>query len=315
MRRAALALALCSAALATGPSASAFGTINELGQHAEHERITRWGLAEAGLGPATLDQLAGATGTFGAVGAPDKPGRGLADVKAAHCDGGDYLPTPGYGQGEAEARAHLEACRAWMFTNLDQAVDDAAGMIQITPSSLALGCAFDGKRRGSAKCLVLEDLGLAFHVSQDFYAHTNWVDRPAPGAVGPDNPPGLGHAEPAPWIDPAHRDTAFPAGLISGCYDGFPEPLHCGAHGPNPRVAHRWLNKDEGVIDVAARTIAPGETTRGKVEGNFERAVTAAVADTRGKWAWFAAQLTARYGAARGAEMLCLLRSDDAAGC
>jgi hypothetical protein len=33
-----------------------------------------------------LDQLAGKNNTFGAVGAPDNPLRGLMSEKAAHCD-------------------------------------------------------------------------------------------------------------------------------------------------------------------------------------------------------------------------------------
>jgi hypothetical protein len=58
--------------MATGlaPSGLAFGTIEGLGQSSEHEKITRLGLKEAGLGPDTLTALAGERGAFGAVGAP-----------------------------------------------------------------------------------------------------------------------------------------------------------------------------------------------------------------------------------------------------
>src|SRR5438067_7273412 len=57
----------------------AFGTINGLGQRAEHERIVRAALAcppgvksdGSCFEPRSLDQLAGHAGTFGAVGAPD----------------------------------------------------------------------------------------------------------------------------------------------------------------------------------------------------------------------------------------------------
>ncbi|HVN01872.1 MAG TPA: hypothetical protein VMT68_16860 [Caulobacteraceae bacterium] len=299
--------------MAQGP-ALAFGTINWLGQHAEHEHITRWGLADAGFGPATLDVLAGKTGTFGAVGAPDRPDRGLLDVKAAHCDGGDHLDRPGYPQSEAEARARLQDCRAWIFANLDRAAKDAGGLAKAAPASADLDCALDGQRRGSAKCLVLEDLGLALHATQDFYAHTNWVDRPAPGPITVENPPGLGHEGSAPWLDPT-LDAPFPAGLISGCYDGFPETRYCGAGGPNPRVQHRNLNKDEGVIDERAGVIHAGETPRGRVEGNFQRAVAAAVADTKSKWAFFEARVRQTYGPARAAEVLCLIRADRPSAC
>ena len=296
------------------PSAAAFGTINWLGQHAVHERMTRWALADAGIGPATLGALAGAPGSFGAVGAPDKPGRGLLGTKAAHCDGGDYLLTPGYPQTQEAAQFRLEACRAWIFSNLARAVEDAAGLAKSDPRSTSLGCDFDGHRRGSAKCLVLEDLGLAFHAAQDFYAHTNWVDRPAPGRTTVDDPPGLDNDRPAPWIDP-RRNVTFPAGLISGCYDGFPERRHCGAGGLNPRVAHHTLNKDRGVIDVSARTIGQGETPRGRINENFQRAAAAAIADTRDKWAYLEEQLVATYGAERTTEIACLLRSDLASSC
>lgn len=294
--------------------AFAFGTINWLGQHAEHERITRWALSDVNIGPATFDELAGAPGSFGAVGAPDKPGRGLLDHKAAHCDGGDYLAVPGYPQTQVEAQARLEACRAWMFSNLEHAVQDAAGLAKSDPKSTALGCDFDGHRRGSAKCLVLEDLGLAFHTAQDFYAHTNWVDRPAPGPISVANPPGLDNSGPAAWIDP-RQSIPLPAGLISGCYDGFPERHHCGAGGPNPRVAHHALKKDDGVIDVGKRTVGQGETPRGRIEGNFQRAVAAAIADTRDKWAYFEERLVATYGKARASELTCLVRSDQGSSC
>lgn len=307
--RAVAAALLAALALAPPAPVAAFGTINSFGQHAEHERITRWALKSAGFGAQTLGQLAGAKGAFGAVGAPDNPLRGLLDVKAAHCDGGDHLDTPGYAQSKADAQKRLEDCRAWMADHIRQAVSDAAQLSATSPDTLALACSFDGRRRGSAKCDVLEDLGIAFHASEDFYAHTNWVDHPAPGAITTDNPPGLGNTAPAPWLD-LRQPAPFPSGLISGCYDGFPEQFHCGG-----RVAHRNLNKDEGLIDVEHETIAHGETRRGAVDGNFERAVAAAVADTRDKWAFFTEQLAAAYGPDRGRQLVCLVRSDTPAGC
>ena len=64
--------------LAAAPAAQAFGTINGLGQNAEHEKITRLALRCGGslsdrdcFGPRTLDVLAGKRGTFGMVGGPD----------------------------------------------------------------------------------------------------------------------------------------------------------------------------------------------------------------------------------------------------
>jgi hypothetical protein len=59
MRRIVLALA---AATTFAVPALAFGTIEGLGQSSEHEKITRLGLKDAGLGPDTLTALAGERG-------------------------------------------------------------------------------------------------------------------------------------------------------------------------------------------------------------------------------------------------------------
>ncbi|HLI67617.1 MAG TPA: hypothetical protein VKU90_14735 [Caulobacteraceae bacterium] len=309
---AAATLAAILAALAQ--PAGAFGTLNILGQHSEHQRITRWALADAGLGRKTMDALAGVDGRFGAVGAPDDPFRGLLGVKAAHCDGGDYLDTPDYPHPRDAAQARLETCRRWIFDHLDQAVRDAGALATPRREDGAVpSCAFDGRRAGSARCLVLEDLGLAFHAAQDFYAHTNWVDHATPGPIGPANPPGLAQDGRSAWIDP-RRNSPFPSGLISGCYDGFPEWLHCGALFGPARAQHRYLNKDEGEIDVAAQTVGPGETPRGRIDDNFQRAVRAAVADTRSKWLYVEDRIRAAYGADAN-RILCRLTSDTPATC
>lgn len=277
------------------PQALAFGTVRGLlGQNAEHERITRQGLSGLGFGANSLSELAGATGTFGAVGAPDRPGRGLMDRKEAHCDGGDYFDTPGYAQARSTAEAQLAACRGWIMANLDEAVRDAAGLVKpnldLDSTSIFGGCNYNGAK-GRAKCNVLEDLGLALHAAQDFYSHTNWVDAPRP-APTIDNPPGLDNGGPAPWLSPG--GSPFPAGLISGCYDGFPEALHCGG-----RIKHATLNKD----------------TADTARGGYAKAMDVAAADTRAKWAFFESQLVARYGAARGQKMVCVIKSDSPSQC
>ncbi len=163
--------------------------------------------------------------------------------------------------------------------------------------------------RGVHTCNVLENLGLAFHAAQDFYAHTNWVDQPAAGPIGLANPPGLGNSGPAPWLDPGQR-TAPPAGLMSGCFDGIPEKLHCSGH-----VRHADLNKDTGPIDPRTGRAGVGTSKRGAVQGNFARAVAAAVADTRAKWAWFEARVMVTYGKTRGAAIVCAVRNDDQGVC
>lgn len=307
-------IVVLAATMALATTASAFGTINGLGQSAEHEKITRLGVRSFKLGPRTLDDLAGKRGTFGAVGAPDNPLRGLLTTAKAHCDGGDTLAIPGYRQDAATARAHLEACRSWMFRYLGRAVRaagrllDGDGRIRSSQIPTFVSCTFNGKS-GRAKCDVLEALGLALHASQDFYAHTNWTDRAVAGAPNVDNPPGLGHAEPAAFINPAQRG-AFPAGLISGCFAGLPERAFC-----RGRVRHAVLNKDNGMIHPGNGTIGQGKTTRGKVDGNFKRAVRAAIADTRAKWRFFEARVMAKYGRRKGRTIVCAIRRDDPSGC
>ncbi len=316
IRLAACTVGSAIVALASGDGALAFGTTHALGQNAEHERITRnaFGCPGAGaacLQPKTLDEFAGASGSFGAIGAPDRGS--LIFQHKAHCDSGDHLDLAGYAQSAQKARANLEDCRAWMGAKLGEAVADAAGLLdrqgKVRGDQAGLGCVFVGGFKGRAKCNVLEDFGVLLHASQDFYSHTNWVDRPDPARpIGPANPPGLGKTGAAPWIS-LRADTPFPAGLMSGCFVSLPESRFCN-EGPGGRVKHAALNKDEGAIDPA---IGAGVTDRGKVQDNFRRAVEAAIADSRDKWDLLRQRLVSTYGAAKGAAMACTLSRDDPA--
>lgn len=318
MRFGAIGMAAVLALVSFG-GASGFGTISGLGQDREHERITRRALGcgaspeAACFEPGTLDELAGKRRTWGAVGAPDNPARGLLLSSEAHCDNGDWLPTPGYPHTQAAARARLTGCRDGMKAHLDAAVRDASGLVdaaghvQGSQVPTLVDCAFDGAK-GRAKCDVLEDLGLLLHASQDFYSHSNWADHAAPGLTALDNPEGLGHAGPAPWLDLRRTDPAFPAGLITGCFDKI--SLVSPAKGCPGHVKHEDLNKDKGRIDPA---IGAGTTNRGKVDGNFASAVQAAIADTRDKWATLRERLVATYGPVRGARMICAITHDDPA--
>ncbi len=304
---------VCACLAAT--EAYAFGTINMAGQNAEHEKITRAALGE--LGPKTLDELAGKKGTFGAVGAPDRPGRGLLADSAAHCDNGDYLDVKSYPQSKAEAQAKLETCRDAMFANFDRALAAAGELAELDPAKTALNCLFDAKT-GSAKCRVLDALGLVFHASQDFYSHTNWVDKAGPTPVGAENPPELAQSGLAPWIDPG-ADAEFPDGLISGCFVSKPESAFCNYGGVGPiasknRVKHSALNKDTGPIGPTGAT-GKGTSARGKHSGNFERAVAAAIADTRAKWDLFKARVTETYGPTESSRIICALETDAAGDC
>ena len=297
-------------------AAYAFGTMNSLGQRAEHEKITRLSLAELGIGPRTMLALAGKGGTFGAVGAPDVR---LLSQASAHCDGGDALDVPGYPQSRSDALAHLEACRRWIFDNLEQAVQDANALVDadgdVDGSQIPtlISCTYTGTK-GRAKCNVLEDLGVALHASQDFYSHSNWVDIPEPGALGATNPPGLGQDGRAPWLDPRLAEGP-PDGLISSCYEGPLETLRCNYGGGKQRIKHQFLNKDLGTIGASATAAGPGRTERGKVDRNFQRAVAAAVQDSRDKWQYFEERILAVYGSRRGTAMICAMRSDDPDRC
>lgn len=304
-------------------SVKAFGTIKGAGQNTEHGRITRHALAcgpESAAGTCfekkTLDSLAGKSGTFGAVGAPDR-GRGNL-TSFAHCSGGDFLDVPGYPQSKAEANAVLKECRTYMVQNLSHAVTDAADLlndqngIRSGEVSMRFGCVYKGSTHGRAKCDILAHMGRILHASQDFYSHGNWVDRQdVASVITAKNPPGLGNRGAAPWLDLRVAEPAFPDGLISGCFDNISfldENRGClygdnGAH----RVRHGNVNKDTGEIDPE---IGEGTTPRGAVNDNFRHAVEAAIIDSADKWATYRELLIATYGEARGNIMICALTSD-----
>lgn len=285
---------------------------NNLGS--EHEKITRAAIHE--LGPLTLRQLAGGGGYAGAVGAPDDPDRELIGQASAHCDAGDFLDREGgYGQPLEQAQAALTSCRNFIISNIDRAVALSGSLLKADPGAVRLECDFNSDR-GPTKCRVLAHLGLAFHAAQDFYANSNWVDRPANGPVSGTNPPGLGQSGRARWLDPRLQEN-FPDGLLSGC----PGDLHLmgvtigceyGALPPivgGTRVLRKDLAKSNGPIGRGAG--GTGTTPRGAINGNFSRAVSAAVEDTADKWAFFRARVLETYGRTRGENILCTLGQDD----
>ena len=312
-------LALLVIVLTASTPASAFGTINTLGQNAEHERITKSALRSLGFGSKTLSELAGKRGTFGAVGAPDNPLRGLISTPFAHCDGGDTLNTLGYPQSKIAAAEKLNQCRKWIFRHLNNAVRHAGavadknGRIDNSQIPTFLPCVFNGKK-GRAKCNVLGSLGVAFHAAQDFYSHTNWTDRAANNSVGPSNPPGLGRSGRAPWLDPRLRKR-MPPGLISGCFEGIPENRYCTYDGGKLRIRHKVLNKDKGLIDTRTGRAKVALSSRGKIRGNFSRAVEAAIADTSDKWAYFEERIKSTYGSRRARAIICAIKSDNPSDC
>lgn len=297
--------------------ALAFGTVNLLGQNAEHERITRRALGcnlPGGPGATTcfkdktLQDLAGRAGTWGAVGAPDNPTNGRTNDPKSHCDDGDFLSVPNYPQTAQQAQAALQECRNWMIANINKAVEDAQPLVKnhsLVDKEIptVFNCTFNYKA-GRAYCNVLEAFGAALHAAQDFYSHSNWVDQPKPNnPISIINPPGLAQAGRSSWLDLRNPSPPFPQGLITGCFKGLPPD---GTSGCPNRVTHYALNKDKGTIDPA---IGAGSTPRGMFGGNFSRAVEAATADTRDKWALLQEKLVARYGAGDGGLMICALVS------
>jgi hypothetical protein len=312
---------LISGLLIVPGGAFAFGVDpgnNNLGS--EHEKITRAAVRD--LEPLTLRELAGDGDHAGAVGIPDDPDRGLVNQASAHCDAGDFLETDGeYAQSREQAQKALSSCRDFMISNIEHAVALAGGLYKGAPEAMGLNCNFTADTH-SVKCKVLAHLGLAFHAAQDFYAHSNWVDRPAAGRVTGKNPPGLGQSGRARWLDPRLKEE-FPQGLISGCPGDLRllgVTVGCG-YGDLPpvlgkmRILREDLGKTRGPIGRGAG--GTGTTPRGAMNGNFSRAVSAAVEDTADKWAFFRERVLETYGRTRGATILCILEKDsaDAAGC
>jgi len=343
----ALALLITQCCLRVG----AFGTINEpvlLGQHNEHEMITRLafqcpkGRKSDGVcfEPRSLDQLAGyhlhvlgwaipGAGFNGAVGAPDTLDP-IPEGPEAHCDDADYLDIPGYPQTRAQATARLQVCIDHLRTRFHQALVAAARLLDdrkriredmVDISSPLFGdCTYafpklQGDTSGRAKCRTLEGLGRALHGVQDFYSHSNWVDSADPNLpIGVSNPPGLGIAVTAPFLDlratdpiPAHQ---IPINLSTGCFalpDTYPGVGEC-----EGRITHHTLSKDNGVIhlDGSFGEVWLG-SPRSRISDNFRRAVEAAVQSSRDTWAALQDAIRDRYGAIRGNLMICALIRDN----
>jgi len=238
----------------------AFGTINEpglIGQHCEHERITRAAFAcppgvEVSDGRCfegwSLDQLAGTSGpdgyvgqgTNGAVGAPDMLDP-TPEGPEAHCDNADFLDTVSLGLGDVyprtreEATASLQACinhlRSRFEEGLDAAdkiVDEGARILSPHVDLSLSNCRFSFpdlqmhifKR---SKCSAIEGFGRALHGVQDFYAHSNWADDAAP-PFSLSNPPGLRRADNPIFLDlRGENDVAdqVPFNLSTGCFGGI----------------------------------------------------------------------------------------------
>ncbi|KAK1831290.1 Opticin [Podospora conica] len=339
-------------ALALPALAVAFGTVNGvLGQHNEHEMVTRLafqcpkGQKSDGMcfEPRSLAQLAGyhsnfmgfpipGAGSNGAVGAPDMLDP-IPEGPEAHCDDADFIDIPGYPRTREQANAALQTCIDHLRGRFHQAwaaaarlLDDKGrvqrDMTDIKPGSFGGDCTFafaslQTNEGGRAKCNVIEGLGRALHGVQDFYAHSNWVDRSDPSQpISHVNPPGLARTDRAPFLtDLAATGPINPAqipyNLSTGCFV-LPDKTP-GVGGCTDRVTHHTLTKDHGIIYLNGSfgTAGPDTPRSESVPGNFELAVQAAVEDSRAVWANLRTKLRQEFGEARGDLMICALVSDN----
>jgi hypothetical protein len=334
MRTTAVAASVGIAVLAVvgAPPIQAFGTYNSpsvLGQQAEHERITRV-LAQDGFAPRTLDLLAGTAGKLGAVGAPDDavdsslvPGRGLGPGEK-HCDNGDYLDLAGYPQSRDTAARELTTCFRYYEQLLDRALDAAAAMVDEAGTvnakeATAASCSFPyaiGKRDKTAKCEVLNRLGRALHLAEDFWSHSNWADAADPGKpISIQNPPGLGRTDAPDGLRyPGGGSATVPDGLISGCDDSVPV---LGAIECKGRVTHSVLAKDNGSINAGSCAGASptskyprAQVTGGSGQQNFSLAVCGAMGQAQQTWRDLASAIVATYGSPRGDLIVEAITSD-----
>jgi hypothetical protein len=331
---------------------TAFGTINEpvlLGQHNEHEMITRVafqcpsGHKSDGIcfEPRSLDQLAGyhrefmglpipGAGFNGAVGSPDTLDP-VPEGPEAHCDDADYLDIPGYPRTRAEATASLQACvdhlrhrfrQAWESAErlLDERRRIQQDMIEIANPILG-DCTFafpvvQGDEYGRAKCTTIEGLGRALHGVQDFYSHSNWADVADPKLpISTSNPPGLAMTGTAPFLDlratgPIPSDQ-IPLNLTTGCFS-LPDSSP-GSGDCEGRVTHHDLSKDSGVIhlDGSFGEVGPNSPRAEALSENFRLAVKAAIESSRDVWAGLQDEIRHRYGIVSGNLMICALLRDD----
>jgi hypothetical protein len=261
-------------------SAGAFGTINGMGQHAEHEKITKVLSCGADDPVASCFQsgsmamLAGSDGTIGGVGLPDR----LTEIDghgSAHCDGADYLPGAPYKPSDAaRAVTAIDDCVDLFGRHIEEAVDAAGGLadggkINFKQADATEPCPWDLSRSigveigtPSAKCKVVDGFGRALHAAEDFWSHTNWGDQanpnlptvlPGTGADGAPvfnilNPPGLEHTDLVPYLRfpiprdqlPTEAEELAGKAPISGCDDSIDEVKNKGI---------KWLDKirDTGV--------------------------------------------------------------------
>lgn len=338
-----------------------FGTINEpalVGQHCEHERITRAAFACAAgnkisdgrcFEELSLHQLAGRSdayvgqGSNGAVGAPDMLDP-VPEGPEAHCDNADFLDSQLFNLGveypvsRQQATEQLQICVSHMRKRVEEGLDAAGRIVdegariivpEVDISTLDCRFSFPALQMhsfGRAKCSAMEGFGRALHGIQDFYAHSNWADDAEP-PFGPNNPPGLKRVDSPVFLDLRGENNIthqVPHNLSTGCFGGLltdgpvgktGHPLEPGSIDCTGRITHHTLNKDNGLIDqVTGNVSTPGPNTpRSDFPDNFQRAVSAAIKDSRRQWRHFRESIRRTYGTERGNIMICALVRDNPA--
>jgi hypothetical protein len=295
----------------------------------------------------SLHQLTGRSdayvgqGSNGAVGAPDMLDP-VPEGPEAHCDNADFLDSALLGLKEEypvtreQATSQLQICVSHLRKRLeegvdaaDKIVDDGARVIAPEVDISTLDCRFSFPALqmhvfSRAKCSAIEGLGRALHGIQDFYAHSNWADEAEP-PFGPDNPPGLRRDDSPVFLDlRGENDISeqVPHNLSTGCFGGLltdgpvgkaGHPLEPGSLDCTGRITHHTLNKDNGIIDqVTGNTSFPGPNTpRSDFPENFQRAVSAAITDSRRQWRHFRETVRRTYGTERGNIIVCALVRDN----
>lgn len=267
--------------LLLAPAVVAFGTINSLGQEAEHERITRIALQcpdgeykENGdcFEPISMISFAGGNGTFGAIGAPD----GGADAlkSEAHCDDADYMDYAKWGingtyphskddrnKALAECYTHMRELWEGGIKSASELLDSdgkiiAKEVVLAEEGGKGLPCVYSGSISGRAKCDAFEGLGRALHGLQDFYSHSNWVDDTGVKPAEP-VPPGLGQKDIAPFLSMVSGSGPsadnLPEDLSTGCFNLFGHDTVEGAAACEKEgrfITHVVMNKDKGKIET-----------------------------------------------------------------
>ncbi|MFD0400518.1 hypothetical protein ACFVHI_20875 [Kitasatospora sp. NPDC127121] len=304
-----------------------------------HEQVT---LAAVNFSPKTAEQIKRA------VTANDSGS--THDMSEAHCDNADYLPSKYYGnkvypRTRKQATENLQACAQFAFTQFKNAVKAADGLVDGSGKPYqdqvrTKECKYDLGTGGQKKCVVLEGLGRWWHVVEDFYAHSNYADKAAPGqSLGFDNVPGLALKAPAPFFNMkefyAHGNELadldqfgkmVPDELTTGCFHNESDAQHkqkdnndCVRHSDHPGVAPRVTHQDDCTDSYCGNGIGLSKDDtwrrRSMVEfasgtTNYDQVIGQVTDEVRQQWGYFKQVLATEYGSMRADAMIKAITND-----